>query len=207
LERDNRMAEDEYKTAEGKGKVSFERKGSKFIGYVSHASDREEAERFVEEVRGEHPDATHHVYAYRVGADDDPLRERYDDDGEPSGSAGKPVLNVLQGEGMENIIGVVVRYYGGTKLGYGGLVSAYSDATKGALENAGTKKTVPKETIRVEVGYDDSGTVRGIIESEGYDFDADYRENVVLVVRLPREEVDELKDRLLSATSGRARLR
>ena len=207
MERDNRMAEDEYKTAEGKGKVSFERKGSKFIGYVSHASDREEAESFLAEVRGEHPDATHHVYAYRVGADDDPLRERYDDDGEPSGSAGKPVLNVLQGEEVENVVAVVVRYYGGTKLGYGGLVSAYSDATKGALENAGTKKTVPKETIRVEVGYDDSGTVRGIIESEGYDFDADYRENVVLVVRLPREEVDELKDRLLSATSGRARLR
>ena len=207
MERDNRMTEDEYKTAEGKGRVSFERKGSEFIGYVTHTSDRDEAESFVKEVRDEHLDATHHVYAYRVGADDDPLRERYDDDGEPSGSAGKPVLNVLQGEGMENIIGVVVRYYGGTKLGYGGLVSAYSDATKGALGDAGTKKTVPKETVRVKVGYDDSGTVRGIIESEGYDFDADYRENVVLVVRLPREKVDELKDRLLSATSGRARLR
>jgi uncharacterized YigZ family protein len=200
------MAEDEYRTAEEKGRVSFERKGSEFIGYVSHASDGDEAESFVKEVRGKHPDATHHVYAYRVGADDDPLRERYDDDGEPSGSAGKPVLNVLQGEEVENVVAVVVRYYGGTKLGYGGLVSAYSDATKGALEDAGTTKTVPKETVHVEVSYDDSGTVRGIIESEGYDFDADYGENVVLVVRPPREKVDELKDRLLSATSGRARL-
>lgn len=206
MERDNRMVEDEYRTAEGKGEVSFERKGSEFIGYVSRASDRDEAESFVKEVRDEHPDATHHVYAYRVGADDDPLRERYDDDGEPSGSAGKPVLNVLQGEEVENVVAVVVRYYGGTKLGYGGLVSAYSDATKGALEDAGTKKTVPKETVHVEVSYDDSGTVRGIIESEGYDFDADYGENVVLVVRPPREKVDELKDKLLSATSGRARL-
>jgi uncharacterized YigZ family protein len=200
------MAEDEYRTAEEKGRVSFERKGSEFIGYVSHASDRDEAEGFVKEVRDEHTDATHHVYAYRVGADDDPLRERYDDDGEPSGSAGKPVLNVLQGEEVKNVVAVVVRYYGGTKLGYGGLVSAYSDATKGALEDAGTTKTVPKETLRVKIGYDDSGTVRGIIESEGYDFDAEYGENVVLVVRPPREKVDELKDKLLSATSGRARL-
>ena len=207
MERDNRMAEDEYRTAEGKGRVSFERKGSEFIGYVSHASDRDEAESFVKEVRDEHTDATHHVYAYRVGADDEPLSERYDDDGEPSGSAGKPVLNVLQGEEVENVVGVVVRYYGGTKLGYGGLVSAYSDATKGALKDAGAKKTVPKETVHVEVSYDDSGTVRGIIESEGYDFGAKYGENVVLVVRPPRKKVDELKDRLLSATSGRARLR
>jgi uncharacterized YigZ family protein len=197
---------DEYTTAEDKGSFSFERRGSEFVGYVCRAPDTDEAEAFVEEARDRHPDATHHVYAYRVGADDDPLRERYDDAGEPSGSAGKPVLNVLQGEGVVNVVAVVVRYYGGTKLGYGGLVSAYSDATKGALEDAGTTKTVPKETVRVEVNYDDSGTVRGIIESEGYDFDADYGENVAFVVRPPRERVDELKDRLLSATSGKARL-
>lgn len=200
------MIEDKYRTAEGEGGVSFETQGSEFVGYVRGASDVEEAESLVDEARNEHPDATHHVYAYRVGAGDDPLHERYDDDGEPSGSAGKPVLNVLRGEEIENVVCVVVRYYGGTKLGYGGLVSAYSGAAKGALEDAGTTTTVPKETVRVEVGYEDSGTVRGIIESEGYDFEADYGEKVVLVVRPPRESVDELKDRLLSATSGRARL-
>ena len=200
------MSEDEYRTAEGEGSFSFETQGSEFVGYVKGASEVEAAESFVEEARDQHPDATHHVYAYRVGADDDPLGERYDDDGEPSGSAGKPVLNVLQGEEVENVVCVVVRYYGGTKLGYGGLVSAYSEAAKGALEDAGTTTTVPKETVRVEVGYDDSGTVRGIIESEGYDFEADYGEKVVLLVRPPREKADELKDRLLSATSGRARL-
>jgi uncharacterized YigZ family protein len=195
---------EEYTTVEDSGTVSFDRKGSEFIGYVRRAKKADDAEKFLDEIREDHPDATHHVSAYRVRSD--PLCERYDDDGEPSGSAGKPVLNVLQGEGIENVVAVVVRYYGGTKLGYGGLVSAYSDAAKGALEDASTKKTVPHEEVRVEVGYDDSGTVRGIIESEGVAFEADYGESVVFVARPPQESVDELADRILSATSGRARI-
>lgn len=199
------MTEDEeYTTVAGDGRFSFETRGSEFFGYAARASSVEDAEEYVETVRNEHPDATHHVHAYRVR--EDPLKERYDDAGEPSGSAGKPVLNVLRGEGMENIVAVVVRYYGGTKLGYGGLVRAYSRAAKGALEDSGTTKTVPREEVRVEVGYDDSGTARAVIESEGHDFDAEYGETVVFVVRPPRERADELEDRLLSATSGRAQL-
>jgi len=194
----------EYTTVSGDGRFSFETRGSEFVGYVARASDAEVAEVYVDEVRDDHPDATHHVYAYRVRAD--PLRERYDDAGEPSSSAGKPVLNVLQGEGVENVVAVVVRYYGGTNLGYGGLVRAYSQAAKGALEDAGATQEVPRATVRVEVGYDDSGTARSVIESEGYDFDADYGETVVFVVRPPRESADVLKDRVLSATSGRAKI-
>ena len=109
---DDGKAEDAYKTVAEEGVFSFETRGSEFVGYVGRASDAESAKAFVEEVRDEHPDATHHVHAYRVGADEDPLRERYDDDGEPSGSAGKPVLNVLQGEDVENVVSVVVRTSG-----------------------------------------------------------------------------------------------
>lgn len=196
--------ETEYTTVADNGSFSFETRGSEFVGYVARAADTEEAEGYVEEVRDDHHDATHHVYAYRVRTD--PLRERYDDAGEPSGSAGKPVLNVLQGEGIENVVAVVVRYYGGTKLGYGGLVRAYSQATKGALEDAGRTKEVPRATVRIEVEYDDSGTARSVIESEGYDFDADYAETVVFVVRPPAERADEVRDRMLSATSGRAEI-
>jgi len=201
------MSEDEYRTAEGEGSFLFETQGSEFVGYVRGASGREAAESLIDEARKRHPDATHHVYAYRVGADENLLCERYDDDGEPSGSAGKPVLNVLRGEEVENVACIVVRYYGGTKLGYGGLVRAYSEAAKGVLEDAGTTTTVPKDTVRIEVGYGDSGTVRGIVESEGFEFEAEYGEKVVLVVRPPRESVEELGDRLLSATSGRVRLK
>ncbi len=194
--------ETEYTTVSGDGSFSFETRGSEFVGYAAPAPDAGSAEGYLKEARDDHPDATHHVYAYRVRAD--PLRERYDDAGEPSGSAGKPVLNVLQGEGVENVVVVVVRYYGGTKLGYGGLVRAYSRATKGALEDAGTAQEVPRETVRIEVEYDDSGTARSVIESEGYDFDADYGEKVVFVVRPPAEKADEVRDRILSSTGGRA---
>jgi len=194
----------EFETVDGEGTAAFERRGSEFVGYVAPVADEDAAEAFLNEVRDDHPDATHHVYAYRVR--EEPLRERYDDDGEPSGSAGKPALNVLQGEEVENVVAVVVRYYGGTKLGYGGLVSAYSDAAKRALEDAGRRTDVPRDEVRVEVEYDDSGTVRGILESEGVDFDAEYGASVVFVVRPPRESVGELKDRLLSATSGRAEI-
>ena len=143
--------------------------------------------------------------AYRV-RDGGTVRGIYDDDGEPSGSAGKPVLELLRGEETENVVAVVVRYYGGTKLGYGGLVRAYTEAAKRALSDAGTRVDVPRAELRVEVGYDDSGTVRDVLESEGVPFDAEYEEAVVFTVRPPDAEIDALKDRLLSATSGRARL-
>ena len=196
---------EEYVTVAGGGEGTYEERGSEFVGYVAPATEEDEAEGFVDGVRGQHPDATHHVSAYRV-RNGGTVRGIYDDDGEPSGSAGKPVLELLRGEEAENAVAVVVRYYGGTKLGYGGLVRAYTEAAKRALSDAGTRVDVPRAELRVEVGYDDSGTVRDVLESEGVPFDAEYEEAVVFTVRPPTADIDALKDRLLSATSGRARL-
>ena len=196
---------EEYVTVAGGGEGTYEERGSEFVGYVAPATEGDEAEGFVDDVRGQHPDATHHVSAYRV-RNGGTVRGIYDDDGEPSGSAGKPVLELLRGEEAENAVAVVVRHYGGTKLGYGGLVRAYTEAAKRALNDAGTRVDVPRAELRVEVGYDDSGTVRDVLESEGVPFDAEYEEAVVFTVRPPAAEIDALKDRLLSATSGRARL-
>ncbi|MFP4188654.1 MAG: IMPACT family protein, partial [Halobacteriales archaeon] len=175
---------DEYVTVAGEGHASFKDRGSEFVGYVAPASHEDDAKGYVENVRDEHADATHHVSAYRV-RDDGAVRGIYDDDGEPSGSAGKPVLEVLRGEEVENVVAVVVRYYGGTKLGYGGLVSAYSETAKRALNDAGTRVDVPRTELRVEVEYDDSGTARDVLESEGVPFDAAYEESVVFTVRPP----------------------
>ena len=196
------VTDERYRTIAGPGEARFTISGSEFIGHARPVETVEAAEAFVEEVRTEYDDATHNVPAYRVRAD--PLREWASDDGEPSGSAGKPALNVLDGQALENVVVVVTRYFGGTELGVGGLVSAYSRAVKEAVEDAGVREERPHERLAITVEYDDSGTVRGILESEGVEFEASYKERVRFVVRGPTVESDSLRDRIASATSGRA---
>ncbi len=190
-----------YRTVSGRGEDRFEVRGSEFIGYVSPAETIEEAEAFIETIENLHPDATHNVPAYRVRAE--PLREYSSDDNEPSGSAGKPALNVLQQEGLENVVAVITRYYGGTKLGVGGLARAYARGVKVAVADAGTVSQQPHERFEIHVEYDDSGTIRGILESSEVEFDATYDASVSFSVRVPVDEAADLRDRLRSATSGR----
>jgi putative IMPACT (imprinted ancient) family translation regulator len=132
------------------------------------------------------------------------LREYQSDDGEPTGSAGKPALNVLQQRDVENAVVVVTRYYGGTNLGVGGLARAYSRAVKDAVDAAGVVEQRPRERFAVTVEYDDSGTVRGILESADCEFDADYGEAVGFDVTVAVEDADGLRERIADATSGRA---
>ncbi len=193
-----------YQTVPRSAECGFTVRGSEFVGRAAPAETVEAAEGFVDEVARREPDATHHVPAYRVRAD--PFREYASDDGEPSGSAGKPVLSVLQGRDLENVVVVVTRYYGGTNLGVGGLVRAYSRAANEAVDAAGVVTARPHERFAATVDYDDSGTVRGVLESEGVEFDADYGERVRFDVRVPVAESDEVRDRLRSATSGRVEL-
>jgi uncharacterized YigZ family protein len=201
-----------YLTVGGRGDARFEVQGSEFVGYASPAGTVEDAEAFVAEVRERHADATHNVPCYRVRVESGGpgsghmLREYSSDDGEPTGSAGKPALNVLQQRDVENAVVVVTRYYGGTNLGVGGLARAYSRGVKEAVDDAGVVAERPHERFSAVVDYDDSGTVRGILESEGVDFDADYEAQVSFSVRVPVEAAAALRDRLRSATSGRVDL-
>lgn len=192
---------DTYRTVPARTTAAFGVSGSEFLGHLSPVETVTEAEAFVEGIEHEYNDATHNVPAYRVRAD--PFREYSNDDGEPSGSAGKPALNVLQGEELENVACVVTRYYGGTNLGYGGLVRAYSRAVSDVVEKAGIVIERPHTHLSITVEYDDSGTVRGILESADVEFDAEYTECVAFAVRTPTDEADRLEDRLRSATSDR----
>ncbi|MEF8979498.1 MAG: YigZ family protein [Haloarculaceae archaeon] len=193
-----------FRTVAGRGQTRFEIRGSEFIGHVAPARSVDAAESFVEEVRKEYADATHNVPAYRVRTD--PLREWESDAGEPTGSAGKPALNVLQGEGVENVVAVVTRYFGGTELGVGGLARAYGRAVNEALDDAGTVEQVPHEHFSVTVSYDDSGSVRGLLESACVEFEAAYEAEVRFEIRAPVGDAAALRDRIRSATSGRATL-
>lgn len=192
---------DIYRSVGGRGEARFEIRGSEFIGHVAPARTVAEGEAFVDAIREEYPDATHNVPAYRIRAE--PLREWASDDGEPTNSAGKPALNVLQQEAVENVVAVVTRYYGGTNLGVGGLARAYSRGVKDALDDAGTVERRPHEQFTITAEYDDSGTVRGILESDGVTFEATYEADVEFAVRVPVEEASALRDRIRSATSDR----
>jgi len=193
---------EQYRTVGGRGRAAFEISGSEFIGHVQPTESVAAAEEFIEAVSAEYDDATHNVPAYRVRAE--PLREWASDAGEPSGSAGKPALNVLQQEDLENVAVVVTRYYGGTKLGVGGLARAYARGVKAAVQDAGTVEEQPHEEFEITVEYDDSGTVRGILESSEATFEGSYQADVTFAVRVPETEGSELRDRIRSATSGRA---
>ena len=220
-------SQDSFRTVDARGEAAFEIRGSEFVGYVTPAADVDDAESLLESVRSRHPDATHHVPAYRVPADGGGtraaeaggtattagpvrrsgtamLREYQSDDGEPTGSAGKPALNVLVQRDLRNVAGVVVRYYGGTNLGVGGLARAYARAVTDAVDDAGVVEAVPHERFAVTVAYDDSGTVRGLLESADVEFEAAYEAEVSFAVRAPVGEAAGLRDRIRSATSGRA---
>ncbi|MFC7097343.1 IMPACT family protein [Halobaculum marinum] len=200
-----------YRTVAERATAEFTVQGSRFLGHVAPVDTVAAAEAFVDEVCAEFDDATHNVPAYRVPAGDGPskspgevmLREYSSDDGEPTGSAGKPALNVLQQQEIRNVVAVVTRYYGGTNLGVGGLARAYSRAVKDGLDAAGVVEEEPHERVAVTVAYDDSGTVRGILESTGVEFDADYDAEVTFQARVPVADAAGLRDRLRSATSGR----
>jgi uncharacterized YigZ family protein len=204
-----------YLTVAEAATATFEVRGSEFLGHVAPADSVTAAEAFIERVRSEYDDATHNVPAYRVPAgeasDQTPssegmLREYASDDGEPTGSAGKPALNVLQQREIRNVVAVVTRYYGGTNLGVGGLARAYSRGVKDGVDEAGVVEERPHRRLVVETAYDDSGTVRGLIESAGVEFDADYDERVRFALRVPVAEVATLTERLNSATSGRVEI-
>ena len=203
-----------FRTVAERAEASFTVSGSEFIGYVAPVDTVAAAEAVIDEATAEHPEATHVVPAYRVpagtAAADQPgsimLREWSSDDGEPSGSAGDPALNVLVQQEIRNVVAAVVRYYGGTNLGVGGLARAYSRAVKEAVDAAGVVEDVPHERFEATVEYDNSGTVRGILESEGVEFDASYQETVEFTVRVPVAEADALRERLRDATSGRVEI-
>lgn len=129
-----------YLTAARLGEAEYVDKKSRFIGHVRAVKDEADAKAFVEEIRSRYPDATHNVWAYT-------LREgnilRWSDDGEPGGTSGQPTLNVLRGSGLENLCCVTTRYFGGILLGSGGLVRAYSNAARLALQEAGVLRMTP----------------------------------------------------------------
>lgn len=194
-------ADEHYRTVTTAGTAKIANRGSRFIGTITGVESVEMAEDWIEKWYDTHPEATHIVPAYRIRST--PFREWSSDAGEPHGSAGKPILSVLQGEELEDVVAVVIRYYGGTNLGIGGLVRSYSTVIREAIDNATVETRVPHVTGTIETPYDDSGTVRSILESADVLTDATYDETVTFCIDVPTDSVETIDDRVLSATGGR----
>ncbi|OWY25963.1 YigZ family protein [Sphingobacteriales bacterium UPWRP_1] len=126
---------DTYQTINHPATAEYQVKGSKFIAYAQMVGNPTDVQAFLEMVKKNHPKATHHCYAYRLGANKQ-QNYRSNDDGEPSGTAGRPILGQIDSKNLSNIMVIVVRYYGGTKLGVSGLISAYKSAARAALDAA-----------------------------------------------------------------------
>ena len=177
---------------------------SRFIGLVSRAESTEEARRYVQSVRKRFPDASHYVFAFAAGFGNTTIHGM-SDDGEPSGTAGKPVLSVVKGSDLGDIVTVVVRYFGGTKLGTGGLVRAYTATTKAVLEKVTRVRKIHRVSAVITVDYAQYDICKKtVVEHEGVLNRVEFNNLVSLYVALPRECVDKIVTTVGDFTSGRA---
>lgn len=184
----------------GEGEI-IEKK-SRFIATVRKVESEEEAAAFIEEMKKKYWDARHNCSAFVIGSRAE--LTRCSDDGEPSGTAGRPMLEVLLGEGVRNIAVVVTRYFGGVLLGTGGLVRAYTQAVKAGLENCSIGAMVHGYEILLNTDYNGIGKVLYLLGQHGVEpVDSDYGVDVTLQIRIPSKLAERLKKELTEATSGK----
>lgn len=198
----------EYKTVYAGGEGEIIEKKSRFIATVRPVESEEEALAFIEEMRKKYWDARHNCYAYIIKGEGATPTARCSDDGEPSQTAGKPMLDVLMGEELIDVCAVVTRYFGGTLLGTGGLVRAYSGAVKEGLANAQILEK--KQGVRMEVttDYNGVGKIQYLAAQEGIDtLDSQYTDKVVFIFLVPEEQEESFQAKLVESTNGRAVIR
>jgi len=186
-----------YQTLKRAVTTRLEIKKSEFIAYAYPVASREQAMFHVEQLREQYPDARHFCWAYIVGDPDNTTSAGFDDDGEPSGTAGRPILNVLQHKSIGNVIIIVVRYFGGIKLGAGGLTRAYAGSAQAAVDEMILNPYVPMTQIQILAEFATEAQCRYMIESlGGHINDVTYSKQVTLTATLAEADVDNLKERL-----------
>lgn len=192
---------DKFTTIEEKVEGEIVEKKSKFIADIFPINNEEEALQKLEEVRKIHREARHHVFVYRIANGN----ERASDDGEPSGTAGVPILDILRGMNLQNILVVVTRYFGGTLLGTGGLVRAYSDSTKEALKKIKTKEKILKKEYKITIPYSYYDKVAHFCRINNYEIaKSNYSDNVILFVIVEIKKVEEFEAQIAENTDRNA---
>lgn len=153
--------DDFFLTIEKKGTSVFRDRGSRFLGFAYEVYSEEDVKEILETLKNGYHDARHHCFAFRLNENGESFRAN--DDGEPSGSAGKPILNQIIGRNLTNVLVVVIRYFGGTLLGVGGLINAYRSAASEALDNSGIKKKYIEESFLIEFDYSNTNEISKIL--------------------------------------------
>lgn len=195
----------EYKTVEFESSDEFIEKKSRFIGYVKPVKTQEEAVSFINEIKSKHWDATHNVYAYVLKENN---IQRYSDDGEPSGTAGVPVLDVILKNGLVDVCVVVTRYFGGTLLGAGGLVRAYSHGSKIAVEAGGIITMAPCSILTVSVNYSFYDSLNILLNDYGANIEnTEFADKITVTFSLKQEKVTALNDKLIDQSYGQYSLK
>ena len=175
----------------------YEIKKSKFIACAGFANSRESAMALLESVKHQYPDARHHCWAYIFGNPNAPSSAAMADDGEPSGTAGKPILNVLQHKDIGDIMIIVTRYFGGVKLGAGGLVRAYSAAAQQAIDALEVRQEITLEPLSVAIDFKHEQFVRYLVEqAQGKIANCNYASSVVINVELPLDALEDFKKQM-----------
>ncbi len=192
-----------YKTTQGESSASYEIQRSKFYTHTKHVESEEEARAFIQEQKKAYFDARHNCSAYVLGPDG--AKQKSNDDGEPGGTAGNPILDAIKKNDLTDIV-VVTRYFGGIKLGAGGLIRAYSHSAVLGLEAADVVEMLPLAVVRVTISYDLLASVENFLrKKELRTGEKSYAEEVMVEVLLREEEKDDVLAALTDLTSGRAR--
>lgn len=192
-----------FRTVKGTGESEIVISKSRFLGYCVPVSDEKEAQQKIAAIRKQHWEARHYCYALRLSKE---RVSRSSDDGEPSGTAGMPILNVLAQKEVENVLCVVVRYFGGILLGTGGLVRAYTKAAAAALEHAGVLTMRLCERVTIALSYPSYHALEPVIRSYGHTTEAEYAEAVTLHCTLPSEASDDFLAIVTERTDGAAQI-
>ncbi len=191
-----------YFTVKGSATSEFQEKKSTFIGYIKRVNTEEEAKNFVNEIKSMHKEATHNVYAYIVG--ENKGIQRYSDDGEPQGTAGIPVLEVIKKNDLTDVAVVVTRYFGGILLGGGGLIRAYSKGASSAIEEAGIVEKVKGLKLRFTLEYDLIGKIQYLCGTNNWHIeDTIYTDKVELSLFTKVENKETIIADFVEATSGK----
>lgn len=182
-----------YLVPHGQTEVCYEIKKSRFIARLCPAKDREQALSALAQSKKDHPDARHHCWAYQLGSPQSPHAVAMSDDGEPSGTAGKPILNVIQHKDIGNVMLIVIRYFGGIKLGAGGLVRAYSKATQMAFDLANTDQHIEYDYVQLQCHFADEQPLRHWLEQHhALIEDVQYNDTVTMTVALNEAQTASL---------------